>query len=185
MLPPISTSNLRSHSPGSLRIVRFSTHEIVTNALAIQKWFEMKGVAVFHVGFEYQGSWDIVVVDGQCLQALPQTSVDFTVESINPTQPSGRETDVYGFSESTMRSSQRFLWNALDAIFHTKDDRASWYYRAVAKQNLLLARLEVLVFWVEFEVTLSPIFSASSLTVRRSLPLRSKTPSLGTPSSSV
>jgi len=145
----------------------------------------MVGVTVLHVGFEYQCSWDVVAVDGQCLQALPQTASDFTLEIVNPTESIGRERDVYGIFESRRRASERFLRNALDAIFYAADDRASGYYRAIAKQNFLRATLEMMVFCVEFKVTLSLILSDSSLTIRRSLPLRSKNPLLGTPSSFV
>ena len=106
-----------------------------------------------HIGFEYHRSWDVVGVDGQGLQALPQTAGDFTIENINPTEPTGRESDVYGISKARMRASDRFLRNALDAIFHSTDDRVPWYYRAIAKQKGLLAKLEVMVFCAEFEVT--------------------------------
>lgn len=119
----------------------------------------MMGITVLHVGFEYQCSWDITVFDGRCLQALLQTADEFTIENINPTEPSRRERDVYGISEATMRASEPFLWNALDALSCTTDGRpdndVSSHYRAIAQQNGLLAKLELMVSCAEFEVILS------------------------------
>ena len=126
-----------------------------------------------------------MVVDGQCLQAFPKISDEYTIEFIDPTKPSDREKDVYGIYQSTWRAWERFLRTALDGIFHIADGRVSQFYRATAKQNGLLARLEMMVFCVEFEVAFSLILSDFSLTVRSDLPVQSRIPSFGTPTSSV
>lgn len=120
------------------------------NASDIQQWFEVAGVVVLHVGFEYLCSWDVAVVDGQCLQALLEKGDDFTVETINPTEPGDREKDVYGIFQSTIRARERFLRSALDAIFHTADECTAQFYCAIAMQNGILGKLEKMVSRGEF-----------------------------------
>ena len=153
MLPSVSKEIVPNHSERPLKIVRFSTRETVNN-LTIQQWFLGNGITVLHIGLEYQNSRDLVVVDGPCLQALAQTTDDFTIEDVNPTKPSGGERNSFGISEATKRALQRFLKNALQVIFHTKDGCAASFYRAIARRNGLIARLEMLEFCFEFKVTL-------------------------------
>ena len=99
MLPSVSKEIVPNHSERSLRIVRFSTREIVNN-LTIQQWFLGNEITVLHIGLEYQNSRDLVVVDGPCLQAIAQTTDDFTIEDVNPTKPSRGERNVFGISEA-------------------------------------------------------------------------------------
>ena len=181
-IPSVPTWSLHSHSPGSLRIARVSTQQRVANASTIQRWLERTGITVLHLGFQYHCSWDVVVVDGPWRQALP---TDCTIETINPKEPSEFERDNYGPVGSAKKASERFLKNALDAIFHAVDDRASRYYCIIAEQNCLRTELKMMVFCAEFEVNLSSFLSDFLLTVYRNLPLRLKCLSLRMPSSSV
>lgn len=142
-------------SKGCPKIVRFSTRQHVRDDFDVRILLGSLGSTVLHVGQRYHNSLDLVIVEVPPLLKLPHTADRFILEDVNPTEPTDREKHKYGILRAKMVAEERFLQNALSAIFYTEVRGPASCYRSLAGKNGLIARLEAWTFYSDFVVTSS------------------------------
>ena len=134
------------------KIVRFSIRQYIRDNFDIVSLLESLGITVLHIGQKYHNSHNLIVV---IFSALPYITDQFILEDVNPIQSTGYERHRLGNIEARIMAQRRFLKNTLSAIFYIDARGPALYYRDIAKKIGFLARLEALIFRVDFEVKLS------------------------------
>lgn len=129
--------------------------------LDIKSWLRTFGIAVFHIGRKHYNSRDLVVYNAPLPYKIPLRTNQFTIEDIDPTNPTCSERDVYVINVAKKKALDRFLNNAVHADSPTKDCGIALCYCQIARKNGLVAWLEVLKFYFLFKVTFSTSFIQS------------------------